>query len=186
MSLASAVAALAGRLAQEFNTIRTEITGRQPANSNLTTIAALAPTNGTFLKRVAGAWTATTLDAADVTTGTVDPARLPAVPGSVVAATVGTSVTLDAATGSIRNLTTTGATLAVAAPTNGAERQVLRVAVKRSTAAATTVNFDAAIGLSTGLTTRAYPIPSGKALFAALEFSSLTGGWTLVAATVTT
>lgn len=40
--------------------------GAQPVDSDLTTIAALAPTNGWFLKRVAGAWAGAAIVAADV------------------------------------------------------------------------------------------------------------------------
>ena len=46
--------------------------GAQPADADLTTIAALAPADGTVLRRIAGAWGAAALAKADVGLGNVD------------------------------------------------------------------------------------------------------------------
>lgn len=46
--------------------------GAQPADADLTTIAALAPADGAVLRRVAGAWTGAVLAKADVGLGNVD------------------------------------------------------------------------------------------------------------------
>lgn len=104
-----------------------------------------------------------------------------------VAASVTTSVTLDAAAGSVRDLSCTTATLALGVPTNATNRQILRVSVRRSTAAALTVNLDSAIRLSTGLTSRALTVASGEVLLMALENVATftpTAVWVLTAATV--
>lgn len=123
--------------------------------------------------------------AADVTSGTLSSARLPVVLGTVVTTgnPVATSVTIDAAAGSVRDITCSTATLAVAVPTNGVNRQVLRCAFKHSTTAALTVNLNASIRLSTGLTSRAFSLASGGVLLCALEYSTLAGAWVLTAAT---
>lgn len=44
----------------------------QPLDSDLTTIAALAPADGTLIKRVTGSWAASTLTKSDVGLGSVD------------------------------------------------------------------------------------------------------------------
>lgn len=68
-----------------------DLSGYQPLDDDLTTIAGLTPANGALLRRVAGAWAASTLTAADVgaapashshaagdvTSGTFAVARLP-------------------------------------------------------------------------------------------------------------
>jgi len=46
--------------------------GAQPADADLTAIAALAPADGTVLRRIAGAWGAAALAKADVGLGNVD------------------------------------------------------------------------------------------------------------------
>lgn len=46
--------------------------GAQPLDSDLTTIAGLAPADGTLLRRVSGAWAGATLTKADVGLGSVD------------------------------------------------------------------------------------------------------------------
>ena len=121
------------------------------------------------------------LDAA----GLVPAANMPLVFGTAPSATlVTTSVTPNAANGSILNYSCTTATLAVGVPTNPVDRQVLRVAVKRSTAAQVVVTFNASIVLSTGLTSSAYTVPSGKVLLAAVEYAALISVWVLTAATV--
>lgn len=49
-----------------------DLAGKQPIDSDLTAIAALAPADGTFIKRASSAWTASTLAKADVGLGNVD------------------------------------------------------------------------------------------------------------------
>lgn len=178
--------------------------GAQPADPDLTAIAALTATTDNVIQSVAGAWASRTpaqvrttlavqptsekgaangyapLDAA----GLVPSADMPLVLGSPVAVTLATTAALDASAGSVRNVQSSTATLAVSVPTTPAERQVLRCAFKRSTAAALTVNFNASIRLTTGITTRAWPLASGEVLLCALEYSSLVGAWALTACTV--
>lgn len=124
-----------------------------------------------------------TTDASLLSSGTLPAARLPRVLGAPVDQTVGTSVTLDASTSSIHNVQSTGTSLEVAVPTNPSDRQVLRCAFKKSTAAALTVNLNASIRLSTGLASRAFPLAAGEVLLCALEYSTLVGAWVLTAAT---
>lgn len=49
-----------------------DLAGKQPLDSDLTAIAALAPSDGTFIKRASSAWTAATLAKGDVGLGNVD------------------------------------------------------------------------------------------------------------------
>lgn len=116
--------------------------------------------------------------------GLLPAADAPLVLGSPVALTVATTAALDASAGSIRNVQSSTATLAVSVPTNATDRQILRCAFKRSTAAALTVNFNASIRLSTGITTRSWALASGEVLLAALEYSTLVGAWAITACTV--
>jgi ribosomal protein S13 len=51
---------------------QTALDGKQALDSDLTTLAGLAPSDGTFIKRVSGAWAAGTLVKADVGLGSVD------------------------------------------------------------------------------------------------------------------
>lgn len=49
---------------------------------------------------------------------------------------------------------------------------------------ARTITFDPAYRLSTGITSRAFTVPSGQVLFLAVEYSDFIDAWTIVAATV--
>lgn len=150
--------------------------GKQPLDSDLTTIAALAPADGTFMRRTSGAWTGAAVTAAD----------MPLVLGTPVASSLATTVTLDASAGSVCDISCTTATLAFGVPTNAANRQVLRVSVRRSTNAALTVNLNGSIRLSTGLATRALVVPASEVLIMALENVATftpTAVWVLTAAT---
>lgn len=124
-----------------------------------------------------------TTDASLLTSGTIAAARLPRVLGAPNAQTVAATVTMDASVSSIHNVQSTDTTLAVAVPTNPTDRQVLRCAFKKSTAAALTVNLNASIRLSTGLASRSFSLASGEVLLCALEYSTLVGAWVLTAAT---
>lgn len=161
--------------ASNKNYIDTGLATKQSLDSDLTTIAALAPADGTFMRRTSGAWTGAVLTAADM------PLVLGTAPG---ATSVTTSVTPNASAGSILNYSCTTATLAIGVPTSPADRQVLRIAVVRSTAAQVVVTFNASIVLSTGLASSAYTVPSGKVLLAAVEYSAMITAWVLTAATV--
>jgi len=61
--------------------------GAQPADADLTAIAALAPADGTVLRRIAGAWGAAALAKADVGLGNVDNTADTAKPVSTATAT---------------------------------------------------------------------------------------------------
>lgn len=50
----------------------TDLAGKQPVDADLTAIAALAPADGTFIKRASSVWTAATLVKGDVGLGSVD------------------------------------------------------------------------------------------------------------------
>jgi len=97
---------------------------------------------------------------------------------------VTTSVTLDASASSVRRLSCTTATLAIAVPTNPFDQQILRIRVRRSTAAVCDVTFNGSIMLSTGLASRTFSVSSGKALISALEYDADAAAWVLTAATV--
>lgn len=122
----------------------------------------------------------------EITSGTISSNYLPLTTGTPVAATVTTSVTLDASAGSIRDLGCTTATLAFGVPTNPTNRQNLRVAIDRTTAATCTVTFNTGIVLSSDITTNVWAIPSGKVLLCAMEYTTLLGSgtWVLTAVTV--
>lgn len=49
--------------------VDSSLSGKQPLDSDLTTIAGLTPANGDLMRRIAGAWAASTLEAADITNG---------------------------------------------------------------------------------------------------------------------
>lgn len=205
--------------------------GAQPADADLSAIAALAPADGSVLRRISGAWSSSTIaevkaalalskadvglgsvdntsDAAkpistatqtalngkaatvhthagaDIASGTIDAARLPRTTGTPRTQAHATTITIDASLGSLVNVAAT-ANETFNAPTNGTDRQILRLAVY--CAAARTISFATAIRLSTGLTSRDFAVPAGQVLLAALEY--LTVGslniWVLTAATVT-
>jgi hypothetical protein len=56
----------------DVTSLVSDLAGKQPLDSDLTAIAALAPADGTFIKRASGAWTAATLVKGDVGLGSVD------------------------------------------------------------------------------------------------------------------
>jgi hypothetical protein len=247
--------------------------GAQPADSDLTAIAALTPVNNDVLQRKSGAWTNRTpaqlktdlaltatdvglgsvANAAQVQLGTVDAkgdlivatandtvARLAAgTNGQVLTANSATTTGLEwvaanahthalsditisgvpdgtkflrddgswqtpglavttrtvsySATPTIDptipgnriNMTATGDITAYAVTSTGAQDgQVLQLVVLAS-GASRNVIFASAIRISSGVTRGPYAVPSGQILRAAVEFSTLTNAWALVAATVT-
>lgn len=189
------------------NYVDTGLATKQPLDADLTTIAGLTATTDNMIQSVGSAWASRTpaqvrtalavqatseknaasgyapLDAATL----LPTANMPLVLGTPVAATVTTTVTLDASAGSVRDLSCTTATLAFGVPTSAANRQVLRVSVRRSTSAALTVNLNGSIRLSTGLSTRALVVAAGEVLIMALENVATftpTAVWVLTAATV--
>jgi hypothetical protein len=56
----------------DVTSLVTDLAGKQPVDADLTAIAALAPADGTFIKRASSAWTAATLAKADVGLSNVD------------------------------------------------------------------------------------------------------------------
>lgn len=158
MSLSSLVNDLAARIATEFNSVRTALAGK--------------------------ASTSHTHAAGDIASGTIAEARLPVRLAAPVATTVSTSHTIDPTAGAVHNLTSTTATLALNVAAGGLDRQVLRVATRRSTAAALTVTLNAAIALSTGLASSSIDVPANKLGFITLEYSSFLAAWVLTAYTV--
>lgn len=102
----------------------------------------------------------------------------------VTSGSVSSSLASDAAVGAaLRDVTVTGASVSIAAPTNPENRQVIEYAFYAQVA--TTVTFASGIRLSTGLTTRAYPVAAGEVLLATLQYSTLIGAWALLGAAVT-
>lgn len=132
---------------------------------------------------VGAAPTVHTHPASAVVSGTLDAARLPRTTGAPRTQAHAATVTIDASLGSLVNIAAT-ADETINAPTNGTDRQILRLAVY--CAAARTINFATAIRLSSGLTSRSFPVPAGQVLLAALEFLAVGGlnVWVLTAATV--
>jgi hypothetical protein len=59
-------------LKADASALTSGLAGKQPLDSDLTAIAALAPSDGTFIKRVSSAWAASTLTKSDVGLGNVD------------------------------------------------------------------------------------------------------------------
>lgn len=118
---------------------------------------------------------------ADLTSGTVPAARLPLVASTPVTVTYASSMTLDPTVGNNFKITATGA-LALNISTTGAlDGQMVMVAVLAS-GGARTVTLNGAILLTTG-TTAALAIVSTKVGFFGLRYSTLAGGWTLLAQT---
>jgi len=107
----------------------------------------------------------------------------PKVPGLIVAGSVSSALTPDAALGNYRDITVTGANVTVNEPTNGVNRQTLEFAFYASVA--TTITFASAIEKTSGLELP-IPVPIGEILWASLKFSTLPNPdkWYLVAATV--
>lgn len=104
--------------------------------------------------------------------------------GPVTSGSVASSLTPDAAVGAaLRDVTVTGSSVSVAAPTNPENRQVLEYAFYAQVA--TTVTFASGIRLSTGLTSRAFAVPVGEMLFVTLQYSTLDGAWAILGAAVT-
>jgi hypothetical protein len=116
----------------------------------------------------------------------VPTAQMPRTTSTVRTVAHASTVTIDASTdGSIVNITATAAET-IAVPTNGIDRQIIRLAVEAT--GAQTITFAAGIALSTGLSSRAFAVPSGQVLLAALEYTTLIGSpgtWVLTAATIT-
>lgn len=105
------------------------------------------------------------------------------VPGGVRALAHASTITVDASTvGNVINIPAAGAE-AIAEPTNGVDGQVLRLRIYCATAQ--TITFQPAIRLSTGLTTRVFPVSAGQVLIAGLEFVNAlpSNKWVLIAAT---
>lgn len=124
-----------------------------------------------------------TTDASELTSGILDPRRLPRITSFISPGTVSTNITTDASVvGNLLNGTVTGSSITVAEPTNGVDRQVIRYAFYATLN--TTVTFNSAIRLSTGLTSRAFVVPSGQVLLAAVEYLDFIDSWVLTAATV--
>jgi hypothetical protein len=123
-------------------------------------------------------------DAADLT-GVLAAARMPAVTSVVRSQAFATSLSVNPAVqGNYIDITATADITSLTAVTTGAgNRQTIELCILAS-AAARNVTFATAIRTSTGITRGPYAIPSGQILIAALKFSTLTGAWTLVAATV--
>lgn len=115
----------------------------------------------------------------------VPTAQMPRVSTTVRSIAHATTVAINAATdGNLINIAATAAET-IGEPTGGTDRQVIRLAVY--CASAQTITFASAIRLSTGLATRAFAVPTGQALIAALEFVNAlpSSKWVLTAATIT-
>lgn len=127
-------------------------------------------------------------DASAINAGTLSVDRLPRVTNPIAQGSAASAITSDAAVGgSIRRVTVTGAAVAVGVPTNPTDGQILRYMFFATVA--TTITFNSAIKLSTGLTSRAFSVPQGQVLIAALEYGAFAtsptfNAWVLTAATV--
>lgn len=121
--------------------------------------------------------------AADVNSGQLASARMPAVMNEVQATTgVTGTVSTDASTvGNFRDITMTG-NITIAVPTNPTNHQVLHYTCLAS-GATRTVTLNASIIVAPGLT---FPlsVPSGKVGRFALEYVSLLSAWVATAAFV--
>lgn len=120
----------------------------------------------------------------DVTSGTVDAARLPLVLSDVRAANIGTAtynLNASSAGGNNVDLTATG-NPTIAAPTNPSNGQVVQYSVLAS-GAARTVTIDAAIERLTGVDA-SYAPASGKVFRLSIRYSGLRSAWVAEAAAV--
>lgn len=126
--------------------------------------------------------------AGDITTGTLDPARLPRVLPVLQSFSVasGGTHTTDASLGSYVDLTVNGGNAIIALPTNGVNRQTVEYAIYALSA--TSVIFSSDILLTTGLSTRTFSVPAQRYGFFSLKYSTLRSNlqvWAMVAGTVT-
>jgi hypothetical protein len=104
VSLQTRLSDFATRVGAEFKAVRAEKANAshthpyQPVSSELGTIAGLSPTNGQLLRRVSGAWAASTITKADIGLGNVDNTADTAKPISIAQQTAldGKVGTLDA------------------------------------------------------------------------------------------
>jgi hypothetical protein len=162
MSLSSNVADLATRLASEFNDVRGEVS---------TGLAGKAASSHVH----AGA---------DITSGIIDAARLPAVLSPVRTQAFSATPTIDpTVSGTNVSITATSNITTLAVSTTGAvNRQGLEIAVLAS-GGARTVTFASAIRTSTGVTRGPHSIPSGEVGIFLVRYYTLVSAWVLVAAT---
>lgn len=104
----------------------------QPLDGDLTTLAALAPADGTFIRRTGGAWVAAALVSADMTTVLASP---PAIGGTTPAAVTGTTIIANTAlqltatgdsarTFTISNSTRSGGIIQRASGTDGGRLEI--------------------------------------------------------------
>lgn len=109
-------------------------------------------------------------------------ANMPLVSSTVGTLTLGTTVTVDATTGNMFNLTINSATTPTLTPSGTNDHQIIQVTVLAS-GATRTCNVASAVKLSTGLSSRSFSIASGLVLMVAMKYSTLLGAWVMTAAT---
>jgi len=144
----------------------------------LTAIAALAPSDGTYVKRASGAWTASTVSASDVGSGVLASARLPLVASTPYTITYSGSITIDPTLGNNPQITaagnpTIGISTVGALPGQQIMLEVLAATTQRTV---TLTGINIFLGLSS-----VNPITFSEVGMFAFRYSSLNSTWHLMA-----
>ncbi len=154
-----------------------DLAAKQPLDSDLTAFAALSPADGTYVKRASGAWTAGTIAAADIGSGTIASARLPLVASTPYTLTYSTTITMDPTLGNNAQMTATGpSTIGISTTGAGNGQQILLEVL--ASLAQRTITFTG-INILPGLSS-VNAVTSSKVGFFALRYSSLDTSWHLM------
>lgn len=154
-----------------------DLAGKQPLDSDLTAFAALSPADGTYVKRASGAWTASSIAAGDIGSGTVASARLPLVVSTPYTVTYSTTITMDPTLGNNAQMTATGPSTMGISTTGALNGQQILLEVLASLAQRT-ITFTG-INILPGLSS-VNAVTSSKVGFFAFRYSSLDTSWHLM------
>lgn len=154
-----------------------DLAAKQPLDSDLTTFAALAPSDGTFVKRVSGAWAAAALAASDIASGVFASARMPLVASTPYTITYAGSLTIDPTLGSNPQLTATGNPTIGISTVGALNGQLIMLEVLAATTQRTVTLTG--VNILPGLLS-VNPITFSKVGFFGFRYSSLNSSWHLM------
>lgn len=163
------------------------LSGYQPIDSDLTAIGNLSPADGSFMRRVSGAWaeitTAALKTALAYTAADVGALPAQAVPVAPRTASATTTYSADGTVGGDIQLTCTGNTDIT--PTGTPNGRMMVVEALASGAQRTpTANASVLLPTVGGPTARSLTVPQNSVGLFGFRYSSLRGGWILVSAEV--
>lgn len=162
----------------------TLLTGKQPADSDLTAIAALTPTNDDILQRKSGAWTNRTVaqvrtdlavapTASPTFTGTVTAPRIITPP---VTLTDASTIAIDASLGNHFTVTL-GGNRTLGAPTNPTDGQKMLIEVIQDGTGTRTLGYNAVYGFGTDITSPTLTTGANKRDFLGFVYNSTSVKW---------